>query len=529
MRTIYRTIAEVLRSPWGELRTSPPKQAQSDRVLCSTRLEDSIYADLRGSDEVLDAVERTAGEKLRSFPALSRDVYQSFYSLMPRRREDAVLSAAARKFNAHILDHITQSEDYPTLKIVCEGRELPAYEAASEFITRTAGELDDLLGNIGGEKGSLNTLERLEQSAETASADLAALLEQVHRSEQQCSETLEKAVIDAANTAESKRRQVEAVGRLIDAGLLRRKDVADEIITRAVSAAAERAEETEQIIAAWSDDPACMEKSEVNMQLLTLVRDSAALREISKYLGRFREIIAQGRRNGYAYGRGEKYSLELGNDLSRALSSELSLLAAPETLPLFLRKYQRKQIKQYQRREAIYKGAGDIICCLDESSSTAGENAAWGKAVALTLLEIADSGGRSFALVHFSGRDSFRTDAFRPGAYTTADKMKTAECFLGGGTNFESPMREVLRLMEQESFENADVVFITDGECALPDAFREELAKEQAARRFTVSGVLLDQGSPGMDFSLRAFCQNLYRTSELVGDEIVRRLVSQRI
>lgn len=90
-------------------------------------------------------------------------------------------------------------------------------------------------------------------------------------------------------------------------------------------------------------------------------------------------------------------------------------------------------------------------------------------------------------------------------------------------------MREALRLMEQEGFENADVVFITDGVCALPDAFREELAKEQTARRFTVSGVLLDQGTPGMDFSLRAFCQNLYRTSELVGDEIVRKLVNQRV
>ena len=178
--------------------------------------------------------------------------------------------------------------------------------------------------------------------------DLATLLEQMRRSVER-NETLEKAVIDAANTAECKRRQVEAVDRLIDAGLLRSKAAVGEIVAHAVSAAAERAGETEQIIAAWSDDPACMEKSEVNMQLLALVRESAALREISKYLGRFREIIAQGRRNGYAYGRGEKYSLELGNDLSRALSSELSMLSSPKTLPLFLQKYQRRQIKQYQR------------------------------------------------------------------------------------------------------------------------------------------------------------------------------------
>ena len=94
MRKTYVSIEDVLRSPWVSERPTEQKPSVTDRVLRSTKLEDSIYADLRGADEALDAVERTAGEKLRSFPALSRDVYQSFYSLMPRRREDAELSAA---------------------------------------------------------------------------------------------------------------------------------------------------------------------------------------------------------------------------------------------------------------------------------------------------------------------------------------------------------------------------------------------------------------------------------------------------
>ena len=83
----------------------------------------------------------------------------------------------------------------------------------------------------------------------------------------------------------------------------------------------------------------------------------------------------------------------------------MSMLASPKTMPLFLQKYQRKQIKQYQRREPIYKGMGDIICCLDESDSTEGDPAAWGKAVALTLLEIAASGGEgiSFDKVVYTG------------------------------------------------------------------------------------------------------------------------------
>jgi len=198
-------------------------------------------------------------------------------------------------------------------------------------------------------------------------------------------------------------------------------------------------------------------------------------------------------------------------------------------MPLFLRKYQRGQIKQYQRREPVYKGMGDIICCLDESSSTKGDPAAWGKAVALTLLEIAADSGRDFALIHFSGGGSFKVDVFQPGEYSMEDKLRAAETFLGGGTDFQTPMDQALLLMELGGYENADIVFITDGECELPDAYVEQLRTEQAARRFTVTGVLLDKGEPGMEFSLTPFCQNIYRTSELLGDEIVRELVAKRV
>ena len=522
----YRTIDDVLRSPWAAAEQHGA-QPSTDRVLRSTKLEDSIYADLRDGDDGLEQAEGEAAKKLPSFPALSRDVFQSFYSLMPRRNDNDLLSTAARKFNGPILEHITQSEDYPTLKAVCEGRELPAYEAASEFVARTAGELDSLLSSIGGEKNALNTLEKLENAENAARKELAALLERM-RAAKEHDPLLERSIVDTANQAEGKRRQVEAVGKLVDTNAAKSSEDVAGLVAGAVSAAAEKAQEVQAIIGAWGDEPGNLEKSEANAELLALVRKSPVLKDISKYLGRFREIFAQGKRNGYAYGRGEKYSLELGRDLSQALTSELAMLASPLTMPLFLRKYQRGQIKQYQRREPIYRGMGDIICCLDESDSTKGDPAAWGKAVALTLLEIAADSGRRFALIHFSGPGSFRTDIFRPGGYTMADKVDAAETFLGGGTDFRTPMNDVLRLMDEEGFENADVIFITDGECELPNVYVEQLRTEQAARRFTVTGVLLDKGGPGMAFSLEPFCQNIYRTSELLGDEIVREIVAKR-
>ena len=94
-------------------------------------------------------VARTAGEldSLLSNLLLAALASTSLPTASTWRRLE--LSVAARKFNAPILEHITQSGDYPTLKSVCEGRELPAYEAASEFVARTAGELDSLLSNVG--------------------------------------------------------------------------------------------------------------------------------------------------------------------------------------------------------------------------------------------------------------------------------------------------------------------------------------------------------------------------------------------
>ena len=81
----------------------------------------------------------------------------------------------------------------------------------------------------------------------------------------------------------------------------------------------------------------------------------------------------------------------------------------------------------------------------------------------------------------------------------------------------------------QTGFENADIVFLTDGLCELPEDYLAKLHKEQTARKFTVTGILLDAGTSGMDFSLMPFCQKIYRTSELTGDEIMQSMISQHM
>ena len=221
------------------------------------------------------------------------------------------------------------------------------------------------------------------------------------------------------------------MGRMVRDNTIKNMDSITALIAQAGKAAAEKAESTAAAIMSWgygpdSSDPTKMES---DRKLVERVCQSKTLMEVARHLGRLKELINGKRKNGYASGRGEKYSIELGGDINRALGSEFAMLAAPEALPLFLRKLQRKGLKQYQRREPITKGSGDMICMLDESGS-AEEAAPWCKAVALALLDIALQGNRRFAMIHFAGVGHFQTDLFLPGQYGREDVLRAVETFL---------------------------------------------------------------------------------------------------
>mgnify|MGYP005803517691 CR=1 FL=1 len=228
-----------------------------------------------------------------------------------------------------------------------------------------------------------------------------------------------------------------------------------------------------------------------------------------------KEMLSDLRKNDYAHGRGEKYTVTRGRDMKNLLSGELALMASPATTPLFLRKYHAKGLLQYAKRDRVHKGHGDVIVCLDESGSTEGENAEWGKALALAVQDICAHEGRKYALIHFSGKGQFRTDLFLPGQYSSQDLLSAAEQFLNGGTDFETPIREALRLVNEDAFENADILFVTDGEDTISDELAEQLRNAIQDARSSVIGLLLDADSPGMEFSMEKFCERIYRVSEM--------------
>lgn len=191
----------------------------------------------------------------------------------------------------------------------------------------------------------------------------------------------------------------------------------------AVEEACQKAEMIRTALKTWGAGRG--DNTPLNQEAIRQVSQSTMLQEISKLVGKYREMLVKKRANGYRFGTGEKYDVSAGSDIDHCLPSEWLPLVTPETQAVFWDKYSRGQLAQIRLREQVKKGEGDIIIALDESGSM-GPHIAWAKALFLALLDITAQQRRKLALIHFGSEDEIRIDYFLPGKYTRRDKLDAA-------------------------------------------------------------------------------------------------------
>lgn len=487
--------------------------ATADRLLETTRLTDLIYTGCSFED-VYYGTQRA--DQPVNAETLAADVFAALFSPVLRRKDTDNVNLRERLFNKPVLDRLLSDDRFDRLKGMCENKELPSYAAAASFAHSLNSALENkpyepkvyylqIIGMLSDQvKQTLETIQKAKDGSAPLSAEKQMVqYKRVYAKLSQIEDLKQKLAVDALC-------YVQGIG---------------EEICAAMDAADNAASEVTCIMTAWGSDAGEMKCTPVNKDLLQRVKRSEELLRIARSLGKYREIIADKRKNGYAYGRGEKYDLTHGNDISNCLSSELALLGAPETQVLFIRKYEQKRLTQYQKRSPIIKGKGDMIVLVDESGSTRTVQA-WAKAFALAMLDIAAKDNRKFAMVHFANADHVKTDLFEPGRYTPDDVLRAAEQFFGGGTDFEAPLTEAMTLMEK-GYENADITIITDGECRISNEFAEQFRNAMLKYKATVTGILLDKDRP-CGKTLEPFCDKIYHSKDITEEEIARQILSNR-
>jgi len=111
------------------------------------------------------------------------------------------------------------------------------------------------------------------------------------------------------------------------------------------------------------------------------------------------------------------------------------------------------------------------------------------------VLEITRIQKRDLYVIHFdaSPKEHLHCNYFPKNNYNIEDIIDMAEYFSGGGTQFQPPLdlaRDKIDLMK--NFSKADILFITDGECAATEGWLKSYLKWKKDNNVNITSILID-------------------------------------
>ncbi len=428
-----------------------------------------IFGATRSRDQALTALCARGTSIYRPFALLLSDVFTFFYE--PASSLDDPKTTGCDRLHYLVMKYLAGTPEYASLRLRTAGRSQESLAAAEEFGHR----LLDHLGN-----GSGN-----QTKAEPPA-------------------TVEPNVMDA-DPVEVEELVLADVARA-GSGAPARPSVL--VLALRVEGAIETTGLLADICYSFGLSP-----GQIRAMPLTQRTDLAARMGKSTNLKRFAELLgywsslAVSSRAKRTPGLPEELSdVTYGDDWHLFVPQELGALMIPSLRhDFFLRLIDRK-ILQYDPQSREGQGKGPIIVCLDTSGSMTGDRDISAKAAALALYAIARKETRPFAAILFSSPGEwisflFRADQVHQNSSTGEEVrcgqlegvIKVATFFFGGGTDYESPLTEARRLIEEGGTEwrEADIVFITDDYCEVSEDFSREFKAAKMRLCIKVFGVII--------------------------------------
>jgi uncharacterized protein with von Willebrand factor type A (vWA) domain len=392
---------------------------------------------------------------------------------------------------------------------------------------RTLTKMNTINSAIGTEILATQLKELLENAKEQRDAlkSLVESMSKVAEEEKKDGDSDGPGVDNTQHTLEEAKKILEEAEQKFE-DLLKEKEFTHNIHS-AISATQEEVQETDEFITHWGlgSDPNYIKKSyKEKMQVLDKLRNSTKLREIAKWVGRYRALAMQRQQSKIKKGAAEYYSIKQGKDLTKMLPTELMKLSHPLTKRLFYKDYMEGRTLQYESREREKECKGPIVMCLDESYSMSGDKEIYMKAMAMGVLEIAIAQKRDFVAIHFSGGSNpkqLKVHYFKKDdPYDIEKIIDFCEYFDAGGTLFEPPLARAKMIIEEDQkFTTADIIFLTDGESAISDKFKDDFNAWTKEKKVTVYSILTDTGYCST-ITLKEFTkkENIFKLSDLSTD-----------
>jgi uncharacterized protein with von Willebrand factor type A (vWA) domain len=442
-----------------------------------------------------------AGEDLHTAPALIRDLFWSFHKRAPRINEN-LTPKPAFAVNRRILEEIMGTAEWRQL------REAGSINDPMISSIATIGACERAIEALDHDSRSqINRLAAANEAAEKLFGQADVLNELASQATTQQVEDLRKRAEKARADARRKERAAEKLEESLGADDDERNRAIRQAARRGMAEALDEADAIQNAIAAFgggysasnggSGTPREMTAQE-KIELAMRVMRSPKLKLIAEMCGRFTRIAMSVQKTMVNHPPSEITSITIGNDLAHLLPGEVALLGDPDLEDLFYLKFAERRLLQYELEGRESEERGPIILALDESGSmseTLGGviKEAWSKSVMLGLLAIARRQKRDLAVIHFSGPDQLQARVFPKGDSAPLELIDAVEFFFGGGTVFDRWMEEAARFVDQDRFDRADVIVISDGIASVSTRTEAEWWKRKAERRMRSYGVLIGE------------------------------------
>lgn len=240
------------------------------------------------------------------------------------------------------------------------------------------------------------------------------------------------------------------------------------------------------------------------------------LREILDLAGRMKNIMREAQAAKVRHGGSEITDIEAGADIARLLPSEAAMMRHPKGKLILFRKFLERSAMQYNLEGKKPSGRGPIVVCIDDSGSMAGNREVWAKAVSLAMLELARRQGRAFAYCTFSQRLTHTLEERRGEKSSPATILDAMLVHEGGGTDFDPPLTWAIdRVAESERLQDADIVFISDGDCRARSVHEHKSRLRETGARvwgIAVGASALGSTGPG---TMQDFCTHVYSVRDI--------------
>jgi uncharacterized protein with von Willebrand factor type A (vWA) domain len=477
------------------------------------------------SPEMQNTIAR--GESLLpTFKYLHEDLFMSLYQynidvLPPERMH------IQSWMNRNILSQLINTPTFITLRKTCRcdlfnagiGTEIIGKQAI-EILEKELAKIKDLQQK----KDALDKLIEQEEKIDSLSEEMnnmEELLEEMRISGQENSdefESLQEQLNQNELTLNEARALAEQLSKDCDELVETTDDLVDNFtmqMDNSLTDATKEVHETSGYVQAWGLGEGSNVKVPFGMKksVLERIRNSDKLKKFTDMIGKYKECAITEQKKKMKSSAIEIKSVKIGDKIEDALPSDKLNLCNNITKKDFYRRMTQGQLMSYDKEAQKQKNKGPIIVCIDQSGSMQGDKDMWAKALAVGILEVAQMQKREFACIPYDSRCR-KTTIIHKDEISPEKIIGIAEERASGGTDFEAPLKEASKLIEDSNFKEADIVFITDGDCSVADNFSRKFKQLKEDKEFRTLGVLVDYGHNYRN-TLQDFCDSITTVSQI--------------